>query len=184
MAQSFARGPHVQLEQPKGNRGRGRARMALRWRPSFLAALSLTGSVMIACKAATVSFPTYSKHRKEDPDFASQCELADDMATQRLHDACFASAVEGDIEPIYWQGIKVGHVRKFDSRLRIEMLRARMPGKFKAPGAAVQINAGQGAQILVIGEAEKAELCANRRRYLEAIKAQRAEGVENPTLMP
>lgn len=58
------------------------------------------------------------------------------MATQRLHDACFASAVEGDIEPVYWQGIKVGHVREFDSRLRIEMLRARMPDRFKAPGSA------------------------------------------------
>jgi len=40
--------------------------------------------------------------------------------------------LEGDVEPIYWQGIVVvvDHVRKFDSRLQIEMLRALMPNTF------------------------------------------------------
>ena len=39
--------------------------------------------------------------------------------------------LEGDVEPIYWQGIVVvDHVRKFGSRLQIEMLRALMPNTF------------------------------------------------------
>ncbi len=47
------------------------------------------------------------------------------------------------------------------------MLRARMPDKFKAPGGnQVNVNAGQGAQIFVIGPEEQAKLVAARRRFL------------------
>ncbi len=141
-------------------------------------------SVIFALKAAGVSYNTFKAHQRNDPEFAAQVREAEEQGAQLLHDTCWKAAVEGEVEPVYWQGEIVGHVRKFDSRLRIEMLRGRMPGKFKQPGASVQINAGQGAQVLVIGEAEKAELCANRRRYLEAIKEQRAQGVSNPVLMP
>lgn len=45
------------------------------------------------------------------------------------------------------------------------MLRARMPDRFKAPGASVQVNAGAGANLLVIGPEEQAQLVANRRKY-------------------
>jgi hypothetical protein len=38
--------------------------------------------------------------------------------------------LEGDCEPVFWQGIEIGHVRKFDSRLTVELLRAHMPERF------------------------------------------------------
>jgi hypothetical protein len=44
---------------------------------------------------------------------------------------------------VFWQGIPVGHVRKFDNRLRMEMLRAHMPKVLKTPWAKVAINTGQ-----------------------------------------
>jgi hypothetical protein len=43
------------------------------------------------------------------------------------------SAIEGECEPIFWQGIEVGHFRKIDNRLRIEMLRAKCLKPFKTP---------------------------------------------------
>ena len=45
-----------------------------------------------------------------------------------------------------------------------------MPVRFKTPGqTAVSINA-PGAQVLIIGPEERAELSANRRRYLESLR--------------
>src|SRR5207302_10266185 len=99
---------------------RARARYALSWRPRFLAVVALTRSIMQGCRAAKVKFDTVDLHRERDPDFAAQILKAEQHAIARLHDQAWALAVEGNCEPIYWQGIKVGHVRKFDSKLIIE----------------------------------------------------------------
>ena len=116
------------------------------------------------------SYNTFRAHQRNDPDFAAQVREAEEEGAELLHDACWKATVEGEIEPVYWQGEVVGHVRKFDSRLRIEMLRAHLPDRFKTPGqAAVKISA-PGAQVLVIGPEEQAELAANRRRYLESLR--------------
>lgn len=161
---------------------RGCARYALIWRPRYLAALALTRSPIIAARAAKVSGTTANQQRRDDPEFAAQCEAAEEHAIQLLHDACFASALEGDCEPVYWQGIRVGHVRKFDSRLRIEMLRAHLPTKFKAPGqASIKINAGNGASVLVIGEQERDELVALRQQALTRIIEKKAQAIMLPS---
>ncbi len=60
--------------------------------------------------------------------------------------------------------------RLLNHRLRIEMLRAHLPAKFKQLGTAnVKINASGGASVLVIGEAERDELVALRQQALAAI---------------
>jgi hypothetical protein len=83
------------------------------------------------------------------------------------------SVLEGDCEPVFWQGIQIGHVRKFDNRLRIEMLRAHMPTKFKTPGSHSSLNvSGDGNQLLIIGEAERDELVRLRQEALQAMAKQ------------
>jgi hypothetical protein len=86
-------------------------------------------------KAARVCYNTVRAHERNDPEFAAQLKEAEEEGAQLLHDVCFKSALEGDLEPVYWKGQVVGHVRKIDNRLRIEMLRAHMPSKFKTPAA-------------------------------------------------
>src|SRR5947207_10896867 len=58
---------------------------------------------------------------KNNPDFAAQAEAAKAHAVDLLFTRCMQRCLEGNVEPIYWQGIVVGHIRKFDSRLQIEM---------------------------------------------------------------
>ena len=41
--------------------------------------------------------------------------------------------MEGDVEPVYYMGVVVGYVRKYDSKLVIEMLRAYRSDRFKTP---------------------------------------------------
>jgi hypothetical protein len=132
----------------------------------------MTASKALACRAARVTERTANYHLKEDPDFAAQANEARDHAIDLLHTRMMQRSLEGDIEPIYWQGVKVDHVRRFDSRLQIEMARAHMPDKFKTPGQG-QINIETGDKILVMTEETRAKLIDRRREKLLAQEAAR-----------
>jgi hypothetical protein len=162
-------------------RNRARARFAMTWRPKFLAILALTHSPDIAARAAKVAVNTTRKHRAADPDFAEQWLEAQEHALQLLHDVTMKSAIEGECEPIFWQGIECGHIRKVDNRLRIEMLRAHMPKKFQTPGTKVAINTGAGNNNLFIcGPEEQDRLIALRQESLRRIAAAKV----NPAALP
>src|SRR5260370_11331599 len=84
------------------------------------------------------------------------------------------SAIEGECEPIFWQGIQVGHIRKYDNRLRIEMLRAHMPKVFKTPGTKVAIKTGNAQKNTYIVDAEEqGRLIALRRESLRRIAEEK-----------
>lgn len=159
---------------------RARARYALTWRPRFLATVALTRSVMMGARAARVSPQTVMAHRRADPDFEAQVIAAEEHAVELLHDVTFRSALEGECEPVFWQGIPVGHVIKHDNRLRIEMLRAHMPDKFKTPGSKINVNSGNSLSLgIVIGEKERDELVALRREALMDMKPANAIEIES-----
>lgn len=142
-------------------------REALRWRPRFLAALSLSHSVMIATRSAGISPNTWKMHRDRDAVFAEQIKEAEEMAADLLESACWKSAIEGDLEPQLWQGITVGWVRKYDSKLRIELLRAHRPSKFKTPGTGGGVTImGDGNNVMVLTEQRRLELVDKRRAAL------------------
>jgi hypothetical protein len=101
------------------------------WRALWLAIYARSGSKVMACRSARVGHSTADYHLQNDPDFASQAEAAKGQAIELLHARAFQRCLEGDLEPIYWQGRLVDHVRKFDSRLQIEMLRAWMPDRLE-----------------------------------------------------
>ena len=151
-------------------RNRARVRFALTWRPKFLAVLALSRSPIMAARAAKVSYNTAVNQRRADPEFNEQWEAAEEHAIQLLHDVTMKSAIEGECEPVFWQGIQVGHIKKFDNRLRIEMLRAHMPKTFKTPGAKIAVNTGNVTNnTMICGPEERAELIAMRQRSLRRI---------------
>lgn len=160
---------------------RERARYTLTWRPRFLAVLALTRSIIFGCKAARVTKDTVRLHREQDPDFDAQVMAAQDHAVEMLHDVTMSRALEGVVEPVFWQGIPVGHIRKHDNRLAIEMLRAHLPKTFKTPGyggATVSVSAAAGAGGLaqtniIVDEATRDELVALRQESLRQIAAGR-----------
>jgi hypothetical protein len=154
---------------------RARARAAMRWRPRFLKGLAMSCSYAFSLKAARVCYNTVRAHERNDPEFAAQLREAEHEGAELLHHVCWNSAVEGNVEPVYFQGEIVGEVRKFDTRLRIEFLRAYMPDLFKTPGQHnANISTGTGGKtMVVIGAAERDELVALRREALEAIALKR-----------
>jgi len=99
-----------------------------------------------------------------------------------LHDVTMKSAIEGECEPIFWQGIEVGHVRKVDNRLRIEMLRAHMPKVFKTPGSKVAISTGNQQNMFICGPEEQDKLIALRQESLRRIAAKKADATAVPAI--
>jgi hypothetical protein len=166
-------------------RNRARARYALSWRPRFLAILALSKAPLMAARAAGVAINTVRKHRAADADFELQYEEAEEHALQLLHDVTMKSAIEGECEPVFWQGIQVGHVRKVDNRLRIEMLRAHMSKVFKTPGSKIAVATGNVTNnAFICGPEEVAELVALRQQALKKIADQRAKALPAVTVEP
>jgi hypothetical protein len=145
---------------------RARACEATRWRPLFLKALAMSGGYMFALRAAGVCYNTFRAHERNDHEFARQVPEAEAEGAQLLHDVCWKRVTEGDLEPVYWQGQIVGNIRKFDTRLQIEFLRAYMPERFKAPGT--NVNIGTRGDVFVLTEEQRHELQRmNRERILK-----------------
>ncbi len=143
---------------------RARARYALVWRPKFLAGLSLTNSPTLAARFSRITKQTVYNHRKWDSEFAAQWQEAVEHAVELLHSRCFQRALEGDCEPVLYMGKPVGYVRRFDSRLQIELLRAYKPERFKAPGT--QVNVGVKSDVFVLTEEQRHELIRINREFL------------------
>jgi hypothetical protein len=61
------------------------------------------------------------------------------------------------------------------NRLRIEMLQAHMPTKFKTLGSGAPLVAGDNNQVIICDAAERAKLGALRREALEAMNPQQVK---------
>src|ERR1700737_894465 len=105
---------HHDLKQLKVTH-RARARAAMRWRPRFLKTLAMSFNWTDALKAAHVCYNTVRAHERSDPEFAAQLKDAEQEGAELLHHVCLKSAIEGNVEPVYFQGQIVGHIRKYDS---------------------------------------------------------------------
>lgn len=177
------------VEEDIHYRARASAEYAMLWRPTFLATVALAHSVNIGAKAANVSPNTVNEHRKADPDFDAQVLAAQAYCIELLHSVTMRSALEGDIEPVYWQGIRVDWIRKFDNRLRVELLRAHMPQTFKTPGSRVNVNTGN--QLFldgggIVDQEKRQKLQEMRQISLARIeeKMANAREVGTPALPP
>ncbi len=155
--------------EQRGERdSRVRVRGAIAWRARWLCIYAMSASKIMACRTARVGHSTVDYHLTNDVDFRTQAEAAKAHAIDLLFGRAFQRCLEGDIEPIYWQGMVVGHVRRFDSRLQIEMLRALKPDLFKTPGHSVTVSAPS-QNILVMDEVTRAKLIEKRRQALLAM---------------
>ena len=114
-------------------------------RDTFLARLEECGQVSKSAKLSSVDPATLYRERKNNPEFAKQWEEAIALSrTARFYnaeDALYKRGVDGWLEPVYYQGKKVGTVRKFDGRLLIALLEAEAPKKYRSNVKAEDIRA-------------------------------------------
>lgn len=101
----------------------------------WLDAYAESKGVPQASKAAGVDRGTPHKARKVDPVFAAAWDAIDHQITGQLEHAAICRAIEGWLEPVFYQGQEVGQVRKYSNSLAIFLLKCRRPSVYNiAPG--------------------------------------------------
>lgn len=89
----------------------------------YLAAYSLTGSLVKASEATEISRFTHRHWKETDPEYAEAFQLAYAISTDILEDEARRRAIEGVQEPVFYQGKIVGHKSIYSDMLLLAMLK-------------------------------------------------------------
>ena len=97
---------------------------------AFLAAYRRTCNITKSAKLAGVKPRRHYVWLEKSPEYKAAFERAKPIAAQYLEDKAIEGATDGWLEPIFYQGKKVGSVRRFDLGGRQFLLRGAMPEKY------------------------------------------------------
>ena len=93
---------------------------------AYLKQYALTGTGLAAAAAAGVSTTTINNWRAKDPEFDEACKVANKQYCDVLREEVHRRAVIGWEEPVFYQGVQVGKVRKFSDRMLELQTKAKM----------------------------------------------------------
>lgn len=97
----------------------------------FLVSLSETGSVFRAAELTGVSRYNHPHWKKTDEEYAEAAELAMFIACDKLEVEARRRAVDGIEDPVFYQGEKVGVVKRYSDNLLQFLMKGAMPEKYK-----------------------------------------------------
>ena len=97
---------------------------------AFLAAYRLTGSITEAAKAAQIDRRLHYRWLKSSEAYESKFERAKEHAADMLEDVAVRRVREGTLEPVFYQGKRVGWRRMYDSGLMQFLLRGLKPERY------------------------------------------------------
>jgi hypothetical protein len=95
------------------------------WRDVFITKLAEAPDVSGAAQAAGVDRRYVYRERDKNPEFLRRWDDALEQSLDRAEKEMYRRAVDGTEEPIYYQGDKVGSIRRFSDTLLIFMLKSR-----------------------------------------------------------
>jgi hypothetical protein len=98
---------------------------------AFLAAYSKVGIIGVAASVAGINRDTHQNWLKKDPDYVEAFEIAKDQSCDILEQEAIRRACQGVEEPVFYQGVECGRVRKYSDTLLIFMLKANRPWRFR-----------------------------------------------------
>lgn len=114
----------------------------------FLDVLRETCNVTLAAQACGISSGTAYRHRKEDIIFAERWDEALQEGIDLLEAKAHQRAFEGIDEPVFYQGMEVGSVRKYSDGLTMFLLKAHRPDKYR-DRSQIDSNISGGMQLVV-----------------------------------
>lgn len=100
-------------------------------RGKFLTRLRKTANVTKSAIYAGMSRRALYDRRDSDEDFAAEWNGAVEEAVELLEEEARHRAQDGVLEPVFYQGKKVGRVRKYSDTLLIFLLKAHKPEKYR-----------------------------------------------------
>lgn len=111
-------------------------------------------NLTVARKLFGVGTSTVSKARESDPEFGRRVKAAISAGWDEAEAEAFRRAVTGWQEPVFFQGVECGDIRKYDSSLLKFLLTHNKPKKYN-PGAKVTVGDGEKVSfVFKIGGAE------------------------------
>jgi len=96
----------------------------------FLEKLAEYGIKSKAAKAVGVNHSTILRHEENDPAFARAVEEALTEAADTFEDELIRRAVHGYEEPVFFNGVEVGKIRKYSDRLLDKLVTATKREKY------------------------------------------------------
>ena len=97
----------------------------------FLTVLATTGNVSEAVRLAGLGRRSVYDRKERDPEFAQAWHEALQVSYDAVEHAVRNRAVEGWLEPVFYQGEIVGHVRRFNDENARFLLKAKRPQEFR-----------------------------------------------------
>jgi hypothetical protein len=99
---------------------------------AFLAVFRNTGNVRLACEAANVGRRSHYRWLKQNPAYREAFAVAKEEVADLLKAEAFRRAVHGWDEPVGWyKGKAGGVVKRYSDGLRIVLLKALRPNRYK-----------------------------------------------------
>jgi hypothetical protein len=128
---------------------------------AFLETLAETANVTAAAQSVSLNRQYLYVLRENEPEFAERWDAAVKLGTHALEDEAARRAKDGWEEPVFYQGVECGHVRKFSDTLLIFLLKARDP-KYRER---LDLAGPNGGPIPVSNTVEVIDAAEAARRY-------------------
>ena len=110
---------------------RGLTPIKKEWQAKFIKELCRTGNVSSACRKAKISRTVAYEDKAADPVFAAAWDEALEIATEALELEARRRAEKGVLEPVFYQGKRVGAIRRYSDTLLMFLLKAHRPEKYR-----------------------------------------------------
>ncbi len=101
------------------------------WKKRFLKALRDSGIVREACESSRISRGQAYAARHDDEVFAAAWEAAMQEAVDLLESVARDRAVGGWDEPVFYQGVACGAIRRRSDTLLMFLMKAHAPERFR-----------------------------------------------------
>ena len=132
-------------------------------RDAFLAAYEEVGTVTHAAELAGVSRNAHYMWMQDDPEYTEKFREAEKQACDRLEQEVRRRAVEGVLEPVFYQGQECGTVRKYSDTLLIFATKGALPQKYRE-NVSMELTGADGGPVEV--EVSSAELARRARELI------------------
>jgi hypothetical protein len=143
-------------------------------RRAFLAAYARCGNVSEAARIAGCNRLSHYEWLRTDERYAEVFEQAHEIAIDYLEAVARQRATDGWLEPVFYHGEVVGHVRKFSDTLLIFLMKGARPDTYR-DNATIRHTGADGGAIKVEAEYELSRRIMDRPDLLAAAELLAAE---------
>jgi len=123
------------------------------WVAPFIEHLKTSCNFAGSARAVGVGYSTVMALKQRDADFAAACDEALEEAYDTLEAEARRRAFEGVDEPVFYQGVECGTVRKYSDGLAQFLLKGYRRRKF---GDKQEITGADGGPLALIDDTKKA----------------------------